>query len=226
MSTLAELLQQRARLDRELQAVQQPLARLQATSRKQRQRRPLQTTRWRGSLREVQYILCAIDIAHWIFADALTLLEHVVFPPRWGDLDRNAQVIVMEDLSLLHDAATVATWMDHDTPANRPRLKELWVLHSEWRAGAWAQTVNNEKGVAPSSLKVCEKYRAFLANAPAALGLLSVPCDSQNAKRCWAVKWRRRWGARLGVLPLSDVDPVDVLQEKATSKTVFFLNFS
>ena len=233
MSRLAELLEQRALLQREVRAVQRPLTRLQATSRKREQRRPLQTTRWPGSHREVQYSLCALEIADWTFQDALTLLDHVRSPPRWGVLDRASQERVIEDLSLKYDAAAVATWMDHGTAANQPRLKELWVIHSEWRTGAWAQAVNAEKGVAPSSLKICEKYRAFLANAPASLGLLNVPCDSLNAKRCWAAKWRRRWGARLGVLPVLDVDPVDVLQEKAARKDesfllflIFFLKFS
>ena len=226
MSRLGELLQQRALLDREVQAVRGPLARLQATSRKQAQRRPMRTTRWRGSHREIQYILSALEIANWTFTDALTLLEHVRSPPRWGDLDGNAQVSVMEDLSLHYDASTVATWMDHGIVANRARLTELWVLHAEWRAGVWAQAVNIEKGVAPSSQKICEKYRTFLADAPAALGLLNKACDSLNAKRCWAVKWRRRWGARLGVLPVSDVDPVDVLQAKAVRKAdIIFIFF-
>ena len=225
MSRQAELLQQRALLDREAQSIRRQLALLQDAMKKQRQRRPLQTAQWRGTHREVQYMLCAIDIADGIIPDALTLLEHLPHPvaPRWGDIDRAAQLIVLEDLSLKYDANTVSTWMDHSISANRRRLRELWVVHSEWRTATWTQTLNNDKGVAPSSQKVCAKYRGFLTKAPAALGLLSEACESLTAKHNWAFRWRRRWGGRLGALPVADVEPVDALREKATRNSFEYL---
>ena len=217
MSALAELAEERARVERELQASRLKLSRLEATAKKQRQRRPLQTPQWRGSHREVQYILCAVELTNWLFHDTLAVLDHVRSPPNWGGLATESRITVIEDLALRHDSIAVMKWMDETVPQNCSRLADLWTVHSEWRTAKWVQSVNQERGTAPSSLKVCEMYRTYLKNAPAELGLLTLPCDSMNAQRCWAVKWRRRWGGRMGVLPLGDVEPVEVLREKAGS---------
>ena len=123
----------------------------------------------------------------------------------------------MEDLRLQHDARTVAQWMDAEEASNRPRLRELWVLHSEWSTAEWVRQVNHDKGVAPSSQKVWLQCRSFLMAAPATLGLQSRLQKSELAVRLWAWRWRQRWSASLGTLPLGDVDSVDVLRDKVVA---------
>ena len=89
------------------------------------------------------------------------------------------------------------------------------------------KTANAEKGVAPSSLKVCKKYRGQLADAPVALGLLQLPCDSINAQRRWAVNWRRRWGIVWVCCHWAMwMDPIDALQAKAARKHTAVITYS
>ena len=215
MSRIAELQEARNRLNTQLAALRQPLLRLQDAEQKRRLRRPTQCPLWRGTHREVQYILCALEIVRWSFVDALAVVGQARSPPDWQGLDNATRVRVLEDLALRHDNDEVARWMDDNNPVNHARLKELWVRYSEFCTAKWVQTVNEEKGVAPSSLKVCQQYRKFLADAPAGLGLLALECDSLASQRNWAVRWRRRWGAGLGALPVGDVDPVVTLTQKA-----------
>ena len=214
MDDVAALRARREELGAELRLVHRSLRHLQDQDRKRR-RLTREATVPTVNPRDTRLILCTLWMVDFVFADALTLLEHVRGPPAWGSLDAAGRGRLVEDLFLAADIHEVEAWVDATREENLPRMVELWVIHAEWRTAQWVARVNNERGVAPSSMLVYDRYSQHLRSTPEAVQHRCPRDRTTNAKRLWAVRWRQRWGAAMGTLKMGDVDPPDVLLEKA-----------
>ena len=220
MDDVAGLRARRAELHAELRSLRRPLRNLQEQERKRR-RLTREAAAATLSPRDRQLILCTFWMVDFVVADALTLLEQVRGPPAWGSLEAPGRGTLVEDLFLATDIHEVEAWVDATREENLPRMVELWVIHAEWRTAQWVARVNNERGVAPSSMLVYDRNSQHLRSTPEAVQHRCPRHRTANAKRLWAVRWRQRWGAAMGTLNMGDVDPPDVLLEKAWQRSKF-----
>jgi len=121
----------------------------------------------------------------------------------------------MNEVLLHSDAAEVDAFTDASAEGNLAPLAHLWTVLAEYRLAQWVISVNRDRGVAPSSRLVHEQLMNYLGAAPPPLREYLVHMRSFNARKLWAVRWRRRWGAAMGTLAMGDVDDPAVLFHKA-----------
>ena len=214
MDAVAALQARREEASADLRQVRRALRRQQDRDRKRR-RVTIPATAATMTPRDTTLILSALWIVDFVFTDSLTLLEHVRGPPAWGSLDTAGRGRLVENLFLDAGIHEVEAMVDATRMDNLLRLEELWVIHAEWQTARWVGDVNRERGVAPSSMLVYDRYSQLLLSTPEGVQHRCLRCRTTNAKRLWAVRWRRRWGAAMGKLAIGDLDPPDVLEAKA-----------
>ena len=89
----------------------------------------------------------------------------------------------------------------------------------EYRIFHWVLTQNCDRGVAPSTRTLLQQIPGLLpgsldvATADDVLASFDPNC---RRGRMWACRWRRRWGLRLGQLPLREPQSQKELQDKVT----------
>ncbi len=153
---------------------------------------------------------CAVDVA-------IACVDHASHPPPWAGLSLMEKRTVMNDVVLMHTAAEVTAWTDATNVGNQRALLPLWTLWAEYQVAEWVRHVNQARGVAPSSALVYERLQEHLAAAPPSLSAQLLRARSLNARRHWAMRWRKRWGGAMGTLALGDVDDPGVVQNKASA---------
>ena len=159
-------------------------------------------------------ILCAFWITSFVTQDCLVLLEQVRVPPLWGSLDTAGRTALVDDLFLAADLDEVETWVNPAWPENQKLLRELWILYAEWRTAKWVHHTNSVHGVAPSSAQLFAVYIEWRRKGPAEFHPRTF-ARTLGARRKWAMRWRRRWNGSVGHLKTGDLDPRDVLRQKA-----------
>ena len=164
-------------------------------------------------------ILTAYWLTDFVCRDCLTLLEKVRCPPSWGPLDEAAKEAFVEDLFMATDFENLDALMDASNPVNRPRMRELWTLHAEWRAARWVQQRNEVHGVAPSSEQVYRIYLSWRRQAPADVQPRAF--ERGPLRRNWALRWRARWDGCMDNLKTGDLDPTEIIREKAVGHATF-----
>jgi hypothetical protein len=210
------LLSRRAELQSEVRRLSTKLARAKSVQRAV-ERRSKSLTAETTPEKHRRLILCAFWIVNCVSRDCLVLLEHVRSPPVWGSLDADGRAALVEALFLAVDLDELESWMTPESPENRMRMQELWILDAEWRTARWVFDTNSVHGVAPSSSKVVDVYREKRLLAPPEFQPRAF-ARSLGARRLWAMRWRRRWDASVGVLKTGDMDPRDVLRQKAAGE--------
>ena len=150
----------------------------------------------------------------------IACIDRASHPPAWGDLSVGERKELLSDLAAAHSAAEVHAWTNAMDPANTRALLYLWNLWAEHRVAEWVREKNSTRGVAPSSARVYEELQHQLITAPLTLRMHLRRVRTVNAKRKWAQRWRRNWGAVMGTLALGDVDDPYVLLTKARQKRV------
>lgn len=118
-----------------------------------------------------------------------------------------SQLFLEEDVDALADRAR---WGAHGH-CMAARTAERLVRECSVRR--WARRVNVERGVAPSTGAVLRALEEG-ARAPMNLRALGEPCTA--AQRMWGVRWRLRWGGRIGKLRVRE----PLAQEEARRKAV------
>ena len=208
-----QLLRRRAELQSEVRHLSAKIARAK-TSQRAIVQRSLPLTIETIPVAHRRLILCAFWITTFVTQDCLVLLEQVRVPPLWGSLDSAGRTALVDDLFLAADLDEVETWLDPASPENQKFLRELWILYAEWRTAKWVHHTNSVHGVAPSSAQVFAVYIDWRRKAPAELHPRSFG-RTLGARRLWAMRWRRRWNGSVGHLKTGDLDPRDVLRQKA-----------
>ena len=121
---------------------------------------------------------------------------------------------LLNDVLLQVDAVDVEAWTDTSQAQHLAPMSHLWKLLTECRVAKWVTDINRSRGVAPSSSLVYDQWMRFAEGLPPIIKLRLVRLRSSNARKLWAVRWRRRWGVGKESFPMADVDDADVLLHK------------
>ena len=117
---------------------------------------------------------------------------------------------------LLCDEDALAAAARHTTAPANSIVGQAHAFFRDWRAAQWVQTQNTTNMAAPSTKALAARTLGVGGVAGAAGGIPPVLGRALPGKaRMWAVRWRRRVGARLRKPKLADVVPAASLREKA-----------
>ena len=183
----------------------------------------------RDELRLEDAILRFAWIAHYDVERTITLLDiycktanNPVSPclaKSWQTLrQEDRRTIVVTVLSRRSIEDTEAVILD-DTWHLPSRLEKAWILDTEYQTVAWVQSLN-AAGLTPPSLELHAKSRSLLGAIPLPYRLpLKEAKDPAKASRCWAKRWRSRWGGLVGTLTAApERESLGVERQKATSR--------
>ena len=215
MTDVTRLTIERTNVETALEAVRKRVRLAQDRDRKRRRRETCATACGSLNQREQCMVLRTLSLVDWACADAVVLLDKLRIPPRWQARPVASRVALVEAIFLTCDLELAATWTDIAMPENLAAMTELWVLFSEWKTALWVAEMNTEKGTAPSSSLVHQRFVHTLHEAPSVVQEQVWIARTRFAKRCWAYRWRRRWDTAIGTLKVGDVDPPHVLRSKA-----------
>jgi hypothetical protein len=169
--------------------------------------------------RDTLLLLSAFFVANFQFADAWRLLEASRFPPACTCLPQTERYRLLEQAFQDTDQGTFLAVVDIRSREHVPRLYNLWLLLAEKKAADWVLDANWNRGVAPSSRQLLQKFKDFREDSPPEVLARCPQHATVNARTLWARRWRRRWHAVIGTLKIGDVDPPDVLRTKAGSSS-------
>ena len=117
-------------------------------------------------------------------------------------------------------------------PLKHFEFEDLLCAHKyvmEHRLFSWIKVQNQEKGVAPSREQICSQALDFIpAEAPdeVRFHVSALLQGSPRKQRKWLARFRKRWGAKLGVLRPRDDVPLALRKLKAAQspKQKTFIN--
>lgn len=116
-------------------------------------------------------------------------------------------------------------------PLKHFEFEDLLCAHKyvmEHRLFSWIKVQNQEKGVAPSREQICNQALDFIsAEAPNQVRchLSALLRGSPRKQRKWLARFRKRWGAKLGVLRPRDDVPLALRKLKASKQKTFHAHF-
>lgn len=208
----AALAQQRANLEASVSEVRREL---RIAKQRQRAAEKRVEKHWRLTPWLQKVVLIIFSLAGHNAAPGAAYLATVARRRRWPrktdeDLERG-----VEDLFLAVDLEELASWCDAANPADPPALEEASRVVEEWRLMRWVQRLNEERGVAPSTSSLLERSAQRRLQLPEAARPPERGVVADGRNRAWALKFRRRWGARHGAIRTLDALPVDEMRAKA-----------
>lgn len=138
----------------------------------------------------------------------------------WPDRDRGELAILVEDLFLRADPDALASLVDIHSPPDHRALALAFKWVHEWRVVHWATQLNDERGVAPSSVSLLQRASQCALNVPPNLRPC-VPADvgRSRAKR-WAARLRKRWGGRYASIPAGEHLSREEMHSKVSGRWV------
>ena len=207
-----------AELQANVDAVNKEIAatrkRLRAEADKQKQERRKEKNAWKlkEGLRNV--LLIAYVLAGYTAIAAAKYLIGEAARRKWSVKPEEEVRMLIEDLFL---AATEQELADlcHLPDPKDPRAAKMAVrLVEEWRLAAWVENLNYARGVAPSTEAVLQRLGQQLQALPAGVRPDAPGVSAEGRARMWAMRWRRKWGAKYGsIRPKEDIQPAEMRQK-------------
>ena len=81
--------------------------------------------------------------------------------------------------------------------------------------GGVVRLLNEQRGVAPSTAMVLERFEQRRSHLPEGVRPRPRGVAAEDKARAWALRWRRRWGARHGNIQAREDIPLDEKRAKA-----------
>jgi len=152
-------------------------------------------------------------------APALAYVSH--FLNQSSDKDRR-----WPDDQLIEAIENAWLGMDVDSLANicdpkcSPQMKALmiaWKWYTEWQLITWLSEKNYVQGVAPTTQLVLEQNARHISAVPDDVRPRYFLDAHSISGRSWASRWRHRWNAHHGRLPIQEPIDLQNKRDKATS---------
>ena len=210
---LGDLLQQKAKLDAEC-----ALAKAEAKQIKQKAKdaRKGQNRAWQLSTLFLRTVLIIYAVAGYIAEPAVEFMSLGGRQSHWLDKSDEELEEMLGRFFLQHDLSELALLIDTEDPSDPAAMKAAMVCVEEWRLAAWAERLNSEIGVAPSTESVLQRWEERRAGIPEAVRPRSLGTSAVSRARVWAGSWRQRWGGRHGRIQLREAISLEELREKVS----------
>ena len=213
---LGHLLQQKEKLDAEY-----ALAKAEAKQIKQKAKdaRKGRNRAWQLSTLFLRTVLIIYAVAGYVAEPAVKFMSLGGRKRHWPDKSDEELEEMLGRFFLQHDLSELALLIDTEDPSDPVAMKAAMVCVEEWRLAAWAERLNSEIGVAPSTESVLQRWEERRAGIPEAVRPRSLGTSAVGRARVWAGSWRQRWGGRHGRIQLRGAISLEELMEKVSPNT-------
>ena len=219
VSAVQALAARKAQLDHELAASRREV-RLEQQRRKDHRRRTWALT---GYLKDAVAIL--YDLAGGTAAPAQLFLSAAARQRQWPVKSDEDLKTLVEDVYLAVDMDRLVGLVDLEAPTNPSALRACVRFYEEWRLAEWVRQLKVVQGVAPSTGSVLERYEESRGRWPGTVRPRSVGLASSVKARVWALRWRRRSGARHGRVRAREHIPLDEMRDKVAPPKKTWVGF-
>ena len=206
------LLQQRADVKAALAENRRQLRKEAAKKRAadQREARAWNFTGWLGHVVVILYFL-----ANRQAEPVLMFLRSESRKRHWPTRSDEDIMEQVSDAFLAISLEELLALTDMEEPRDPPALREASRRYEEWRLAMWVERLNTSQGVAPPTSLVLERHARNCAALPDAAKPRARGVVAQGFARRWALGWRRRHGARHGLIPAREDIPLEEMRAKA-----------
>ena len=143
---------------------------------------------------------------------AAAFLAKVAAKKRWEQKPVEAVEALVRELFLKVSLPEYASLCDLQSCSDFAAMGDALRFWGEWVLVAWAKDANHRLGVAPSTEAVLEQAERLRQELPADWRPASKGSAASVAARSWCLRWRRRWGGRIGAIrSRDDMSPVAML---------------
>ena len=212
VAAMDALLQQRAEVKAALSETRRKL-REEAAKKRAADKREARAWNLTGSLGHIVLIL--YFLANRQAEPVLMFLRSESRKRHWPTRSDEDVMEQVSDMFLAISLEDLLALTDMDEPKDPPALLEASRRYEEWRLAMWVERLNARQGVAPSTSLVLERHAQSCAALPEAARPRARGVAAQGFARKWAFAWRKRHGARHGLIPAREDVPLEERRAKA-----------
>lgn len=209
---MEDLQRRRELLDASLREVRVEAKRVKQKSKDAKKR---EASAWRLSTSMHHTVLIIYFLAGNDAEPAVKFLTVSGRKRRWPLQEEDALQVMVEELFSQADADYLARLANLEDPLDAVAMKDALAYVEEWRLFSWAQKLNSDLGVAPSTDCVLRRFEENRMQVPEEVRRRAVGSVAENRARQWARRWRRRWGGRHGSIKAREVVPLPEMLDKA-----------
>ena len=173
----------------------------------------------------VEGVKLNIVLAIYVLADcrhepAVSYFRRMGRQHRWLQNSDTELIVLVEDLFLAADINQLASLsnVDHHDGSHVLRAATDYVW--QWRLASWTAQ-QNDKGITPPTSLVLDQWAK---NRIADLRPPYLDSTAFASARMRALRWRRKFGGRIGAIRVRQHTPVDVMQSKVSSMKMVHAN--
>lgn len=200
---------ERQRANRAALAENRRAMRSEEKAEEQRRAKIWRVTPWLRNVILILYVLASHSKE-----PVLKYLATVARRRKWPPLSDEDVGRALDDLYLEISMEELMALADKDSPADPSAMREASRVYEEWRLAKWAERLNLQRGLAPTTAMVLEQYRDNREQVPEAARPRYCGVAAEAGARMWAWRWRQRWGGRYGGIPTRENVPLDERRAK------------
>ena len=182
-----------------------------------RRRLKAELAQWDLPMDVQRVALAAYVLAGYDATASVKYLTQYGHKRRWRPLTEDDLTRTVEDLFLNTDLAEIDALTNFQEPSDGRALELAAIYVREAKVVTWAQGLNNERGVAPSTRLLLQRAEASRLELPESARPRSLGMRVSNHARKWAQRLRKRWGGRFGSIPAREKIPLEEMQAKAST---------
>ena len=182
-----------------------------------RRRLKAELAQWDLPMDVQRVALAAYVLAGYDATASVKYLAQYGHKRRWRPLTEDDLTRTVEDLFLNTDLAEIDALANFQEPSDGRALELAAIYVREAKVVTWAQGLNNERGVAPSTRLLLQRAEASRLELPESARPRSLGMRVSNHARKWAQRLRKRWGGRFGSIPAREKIPLEEMQAKAST---------
>ena len=173
----------------------------------------------------VEGVKLNIVLAIYVLADcrhepAVSYLRRMGCQHRWLQNSDTELIVLVEDLFLAADINQLASLSHVDRHDGSHVLRAATDYVWQWRLASWTAQ-QNDKGITPPTSLVLDQWAK---NRIAELRPPYLDSTAFASARMRALRWRRKFGGRIGAIRVRQHTTVDVMQSKVSSMKMVHAN--
>ena len=112
----------------------------------------------------------------------------------------------------LHDLVALC---DTTNPSHQGSMRSALRFWEEWCLAQWVKETNAQKGVAPPTAALLDRWEARRRNYPEGVRPIARGVPDEVRSRMWAMRFRQQWGIRHGAIRAREPLTAHEMLEKA-----------
>ena len=172
-------------------------------------------------------VLIVFSLCNYDTAAAVQYLEMAGRKRRWPERPKAELQELVENLFLECDTEEETDLANISSPKDPKAFREAVRYSEEWQLSQFVAQQNVELGIAPSTASLLDRWNLRRTMYPEAARPPDAGSVAESRGRHFALRFRKRWGAKHGTIRVRDEIPVGEMRDKAgvsssIGKAIFF----